>query len=117
MFSCGRIEEAETLFNEVQQHKLDMICCGLVDAILKSDRAMAMGDYKTVEMNYLKVLERAFPKPDNLGKLVTHYGLGEVYEKLQDNNKAIFHYQYCADFGGETAIKQSAIEKLQYLSR
>ena len=115
LFSYGRTEEAEELFNEVQQQKLDMMSYSLVDTILKGDRAMARGDYKTVEMNGLKLLERSVPKLDNLGKLVVHYGLGEVYEKLQDNENAMIHYQYCADFGGETAMKQSAIEKLQYL--
>jgi hypothetical protein len=39
--------------------------------------------------------------------------LGEVYEKLHDKEKAVTYYQYCATHGGETAIKTSAIEKLQ----
>ena len=115
LFSYGNFEEAELLFNETQKQKLDIMCSGLADAILKSDRAMAMGDYKTVEAYNLKLLERSFPKLDNLGKLVVHYKLGEVYEKMQDNSKAATYYQYCADFGGETAIKKSAIEKLQHI--
>ena len=115
LFSYGNFEDAENLFNEIQKQKLDIMCIGLVDAILKSDRAMAMGDYKTVEAYNLKLLECSFPKLDNLGKLVVHYKLGEVYEKLQDNSKAATYYQYCADFGGETAIKKSAIEKLQHI--
>ena len=115
LFSYDRLEEAEALFNEAQNQKLDFMCSSLVDAILKSDRAMAMGDYKTVEMFNLKMLERSFPKLDNLGKLVVNYRLGEVYEKLQDNGNAMAYYRYCANFGGETAIKNSAIEKLQYL--
>ncbi len=115
LFVYDKKEEAEVLFNETQKLKLDAICNGLVDAILKSDRAMAMGDYKTVEAYNLKMLERTFPKLDKLGKLVVHYELGKVYEILQDNEKAIFYYQYCAENGGETAVKKSAIEKLQYL--
>ena len=75
---------------------------------------MAMGDYKTVEAYNLNALQRSFPKLDNLGKLVVHYKLAEVYEKLEEKNKSIIHYQYCADFGGETAIKTSATEKLQH---
>ena len=116
LFSYEYIEEAELLFNEVQKQKLDFMCNGLADAILKSDRAMAMGDYKTVEAYNLQLLERTFPKLDNLGKLITNYKLGEVYEKLQDSSKAATYYQYCADFGGETAIKKSAIEKLKHLN-
>ena len=115
LFSYGKKEDAENLFNEIQKQKLDIMCNGLVDAILKSDRAMAMGDYKTVETYSLKMLERSFPKLDNLGKLIVHYKLGEVYEKLQDNEKALSYYQYCVNNGGETAIKVSATEKLQYI--
>ena len=113
LFSYGKTQEAELLFNEIQKQKLDIICNGLVDTILKTDRAIAMGDYKTAEAYNLKMLERSFPKLDNLGKLIVHYTLGEVYKELQDNHKAIAYYQYCVDFGGETSIKKSAIEKLQ----
>ncbi len=113
LFSYDRTEEAEQLYNQVKTKKLDLMCNSLVDVILKSDRAMAMGDYKTVEAHSIKMLERSFPKLDNMGKLVVHYRLGEVYEKLQDNSKAIAHFEYCASYGGETAIRKSAIEKLQ----
>ena len=113
LFSYDKKEDAEVLFNEMQKQKLDIISAGLVDAILKSDRAMAMGDYKTVEAYNLQMLARSFPKLDNLGKLIVHYKLGEVYEKLHDKEKAVTYYQYCATYGGETAIKTSAIEKLQ----
>lgn len=113
LFDYGKTQEAEALFNEVQSEKLDFMCTGLVDTILKSDRAKAMADYKTAEAYNLKLLERSFPKLDNLGKLVVHYQLGEVYEKLQENEKAVAHYQYCVNFGGETEIKKSAIEKLE----
>ena len=117
LFSYGEVEEAEFLFNEVHKQKLDLMSSSLADAILKGDRAMAMGDYKTVEIHKLKMLESTFPKPDNLGKLSIHYTLGEVYEKLQDKDNAITHYQYCVDFGGETGIRKSAIEKLEHISK
>ena len=113
LFSYGQRQEAEALFDETRKQKLNITCSGLVDIILKSDRAMAMGDYKTVEAYNLKVLERSFPKPDNIEKLICHYQLGEVYEKLKETDKAIPCYKYCVDFGGETAIKTSATEKLQ----
>lgn len=112
MFSYDKYKEAEALFNEIQKQKLDIASKSLVDGILKSDRAMARGDYKTVEMYNLSMLQRTFPKLDNLGRLVVNYKLGEVYEKMQDIDKAITYYRYCADFGGETAIKTAAIEKL-----
>ncbi|MBE6563570.1 MAG: hypothetical protein E7660_07520 [Ruminococcaceae bacterium] len=115
LFSCGRTYEAESIFVEVQKQKLDFACISLVDAILKSDRAMAMGDYRTAEAHFLKMLERSFPKLDNLGRLIVNYKLGEIYEKLEDIEKATSYYRYCASNGGETTIKISAIEKLQLL--
>ncbi len=116
LFSYGEIQAAETLFNEIQKQKLNMFCSGLVDIILKSDRAMAMGDYKTVEAYLLKTLSRSFPKLDKIEMLISNYQLGKVYEKLQETDKAITHYRYCVDCGGETAIKTSAIQKLQRIN-
>lgn len=117
LFAHGETEKAETLFNETQKQKLDIMCSGMVDGIFKMDRAMAMGDYKTVENFACKTLERPFPKPDNLEKLMFHYKLGEVYEKMQNNEKAVLQYQYCAENGGETALKISSSEKLQRLEQ
>ncbi len=116
LFSYGQNQAAEILFNEIQKQKLNIVCSGLVDIIIKSDRAMAMGDYKTAEVYYLNTLGRSFPKPDKIQTLLSNYHLGEVYEKLQDTDKAIKHYRYCVNFGGETAIKTSAIEKLQHIN-
>ena len=115
LFSYGETEEAETLFNKIQKQKLNITCSGLADVILKSDRAIAMGDYKTAEVFFLNTLERSFPNPDILDKLICHYQLGEIYAKLQDNDKAIEHYEYCASFGGETAIQKSVSKKLEIL--
>jgi len=116
LFSLGRKDEAEALFNDLQAQKLDILSRGMADAILKSDRAMAMGDYKTAENYNLQLLERTFPKLDNLGKLITHYNLAEIYEKTGDNAAATVHYKYCADFGGETAISTSALRKLREIN-
>lgn len=116
LFSYGEIQAADILFNETQKQKLNIICSGLVDVILKSDRAIAMGDYKIAEAYHLKTLARSFPKLDKIETLLSNYHLGKVYEKLQDTDKAIEHYQYCVNFGGETAIKTSAIENLQHMN-
>ena len=117
LFSYGEIQEADILFNDIQKQKLNIVCSGLVDIVLKSDRAMAMGDYKTVEAYHLKTLSRSFPKLDKVDLLVSNYQLGKVYEKLQNTDKAIEHYQYCANFGGETAIKIYAVEKLKHINK
>ncbi|MBQ9737299.1 MAG: hypothetical protein IJV86_02700 [Clostridia bacterium] len=113
LFSYDMIDEAEAIFTETRTSKQNFICQALSDAIFKSDRAMAMGDYKTVEAHNLKMLSQTFPKLDNLSRLIIHYKLGEVYEKLQSYEKAILYYKYCIDNGGETAIKKSAKTALQ----
>ena len=113
LFSYDMIDEAEAIFTEARTSKQNFICQALTDAIFNSDRAMAMGDYKTVEAHNLKTLSQKFPKLDNLSKLTLHYKLGEVYEKLQNYEKAIPYYKYCIDNGGETAIKESAKSALQ----
>ncbi len=113
LFSYGRTEEAEALFFEAQREKPNAVCRLMIDNIWKSDRAIAMGDYKTAEQHLLGQLSKAFPELDNLGKLVTHFSLGVVYEKLAENEKAAEHYRYCAENGGETAIKESAITALE----
>ena len=74
---------------------------------------MAMGDYKIAEAENLRLLEQTFPKLDNLGKLLVHYELGKIYENLDNTEKAVTHYQYCVEFGGETAIKESAKEAIK----
>ena len=115
LYSHGRVEEAEALFTEARAGKLDMMSQGLADAIMKSDRALALGDYKTAELYNLQMLSRTFPKPDNLNKVVLHIQLGKVYEKLQDTEKAVNHYRYCAEHGGETAMKAEAKAALERL--
>ncbi|MBE6662311.1 MAG: tetratricopeptide repeat protein [Ruminococcaceae bacterium] len=113
LFSYNRINEAEAIFTEARTSNQNFMCQALADAIFRSDRAMAMEDYKTVEAHSLKTLSQTFPKLDNLSKLILHYRLGEVYEKLQNYEKAISYYKYCIDNGGETAIKASAKSALQ----
>lgn len=61
--------------------KLNLMCKALIDVILKSDRAMAMSDYRTVELHNLKMLEQTFPKLDNLEKMITHLQAGRGLRK------------------------------------
>ncbi len=115
LFSYDKIDEAEAIFTEARAAKQDLLCQTITDIVLKSDRAMAMKDYKTVEAYLLKALSQTVPKLDPLSKLTLHYKLGEVYENLQDCANALTHYQYCAEHGGETAIKASAVAALERL--
>ncbi len=116
LFSYGMTEQAEALFAEVHNQKTDYMAQAVIDGILKGDRAMALGDYTIAESYNLQLLERKFPKLDNLSLLVVHHTLGELYEKTQKIEKALEHYRYCADNGGETALRESAkaaLERLQ----
>ena len=117
LFSYGRVEEAEQMFDELRRQKLTPLCNLMADQILKSDRAMAMGDYQTVAAHCQRLLEQSFPKPDPLGKVILHFTLGEAYEKQQEPQKAVSHYRYCADRGGETAIRSAANEALERLGK
>lgn len=117
LYAYDKKKEAEELFMETQKSKLDWMSNALVEAILKCDRAIAFGDYAVAEEYNLKMLERSFHKLDNLGKLMVHFKLGELYEKKQNNEKAIPYYQYCVNYGGETTLKRVATEKLQEITR
>lgn len=115
LFDCGRTDEAEALFEEVRNTKMNFVCQTLSDAVLKGDRAKAWGDYKTVESYNLKQLEQSFPRLDNAGRLVVNFSLAEAYEKMGNIEKAIQYYKYCAENGGETAVKISAQNVLENL--
>lgn len=116
LYDCGRTEEADKLFEETHELKLDIMAKALSDGIINAERAIAKGDYKLAELYYLKSLECTFPKPDNLSKLIFHYELAKLYEKMQENEKAIPHYQYCAENGGQTAMRESAKLALERLA-
>ena len=115
LFSNDKNEEAEALFQSLQGVKLDALSYYMLDSVLKSDRAQAKGDYKVAETYNLTLLSKSFPKLDALGKLFVHNSLAEIYLKLEEIEKAKEHYQYCVEFGGETAIKTNAIIMLEKL--
>lgn len=115
LFDAGRAEEAEALFFELRREKLDLLTQALANAIMVGDRAKAIGDYKTYEESRLRQLGSTFPKLDNLGRLVLHFGLAEVYEKQGKLDAATEHYRYAAENGGETAIREDAAAALARL--
>jgi len=116
LYGDGQTEQAEQLLQDTQKLRFNAVANMLYQFILQTDRAIATGDYKIAEACYIKALEQTFPKPDSLSKLLCHYSLGEIYEKTGDIDKAISHYQYCAENGGQTVIKRDACEKLKELT-
>lgn len=117
LFSLGERDEAEELFQKAQIAGLNFLGKFLADEILKSDRAIAMGDYRLVEAHYLKKLNESTPALDNLGKLIVHHALGEIYDKTGEHGKALVHYGYCAKGGGETVFKRTASEAMERLQK
>lgn len=115
LFVAGKIEEAEALLFTLRTGKLDILSQTLASAILEGDRAMAIGDYKTVEASRLRQLDSRFPKLDNLGRLAVHYDLAEIYMKMGNTESATLHYRFCAENGGETVLRENAIAALEWL--
>ena len=117
LFAYGQKEEAQALLVEIQGQKLGVLSTAMMDIIIKTDRAMAMGDYETAKAYYLQMLENESKKSDNYAKLAGNYKLGEIYEKLNDKEKALTYYKYCAENGGETAIRPLSVSALERLSQ
>ena len=115
LFCYGRVDEAEAIYDEAKSTKSDPISLSFIDMIQNTDRAKAIGDYKTVVNYNLRRLEQKFPKLDNLSDVVLRYSLAEAYEKLGDTENAVTYYRYCAERGGETAMKSSAKAALERL--
>jgi tetratricopeptide (TPR) repeat protein len=116
LFDAGQNDEADALFFELRRGKPDMLSQALANAILEGDRAKAIGDDKTYEESCLRRLNCPFPKPDNLGRLVLHFNLAELYEKRGEVTDAVEHYRDCAENGVETALREKAIAALQGLT-
>ena len=117
LYIYGDVAQAEELFAAARSQKQDVMCQTLTDAILKSDRAMALGDYATVEAYTQQMLARKFPKHEPLTLLLLHLQLAEVYEKTQRIEQAIEHYRFCAQNGGETVFQRNAQAALARLEQ
>ena len=117
LYSYNQTAAAERIYNECLATKLNTACREFADAVGKNDRAKALGDYRTVEAYNLNLLDRTVPKQDNLSKLVIHHTLGEVYELMGEKKNALEHYRYCVDNCGETAMRITAAEAIQRLTK
>lgn len=115
LFGCGRVPEAEALFAEARAAELNWLGRKLVDTLLKTDRAKALGEYETAMTYYRQLLERQSHRMDNLNRLMLHFELGDLCEKVQDPQNAVLYYQYCVSYGGETGIKTAAEAALERL--
>ena len=115
LYGKGQKEEAEQLYREAQNGKLDFMTKATADVVLKTDRAMALGDYATAEAYFKQMLAQSFPKHPPLSVLIAHYNLGKIYALTNHPEKAKEHVNYCLENGGETAIKAKTAEILDFL--
>ena len=108
LFSIGRCEEAEVIYRDVVSSPLDMMSKHLCDVVMRSDRALAMGDDTTAEAHFQQVLTGKFPKPTPLSILYSHYRLAQICHRTGRTEEAKRHLNDCIANGGETALQQQA---------
>ena len=116
MYEYGMCDEAEKLFLETQRGKLTLVQVGLVNNVIKHERAMVRGDYNIAESSMHEIIGRDFPKPNNSELLVCHWRLAKIHMEKDEIDLAIPHLDYCATSGGETAIRTEAMKKLSELT-
>ena len=108
LFDAGRFDEAEGIYRDVLSKNLDMMSKALADAVMKSDRALALGDDTTAESFFRQSLTQKFPKPTPLSTLSAHYHLAGICYRTNRIEEAEEHRNYCIQKGGETVIQQKA---------
>jgi len=113
LYETGKIDEAEELYKEVLNSKIDFMATAILDVVTKSDRARALGDFTLAEMYYKQKLISTFPKPAPLDLIESHFILADIYFKTDRKEEAKTYLEYCAQNGGETKIRLDAIERLK----
>lgn len=112
LFGAGMVEEGEKLYAEAIKENMDMMTKSTADLVLKSDRAVAMKDYVIAENFFKERFNQKFPKITPLVSLVTHYYLAKIYLETNKEKEAEEHLNYCIKNGGETTIKDDALNLL-----
>lgn len=116
LFSFGEAEEGEKLFAKANESALGLSDRNFSDVILKCERAMAFGEFKTAQAYLTHVASRNSALDTPLLKFSAHLDLARIYEKLGDAENAVLQYRYCVNNGGEMPAKElavAAIERLQ----
>ena len=112
LYNMEKTEEADLIFAEVQKEDLPLPLKGLSEILIKSDRAMAYGDYLMAEKYFKDRISAKFPHNTPLSKLYTHINLAKIYIKTDRPDEAKAHIDYCIQNGGETAIPRDAEKML-----
>jgi len=112
LYANGRIAEADQLYAEALQQKMDMAARATADLVLKSDKAMAIGDYATAEAFFRQLLERRFPKNPPLSVLTAKFALGKICAATGRADEAGPYFTYCVRNGGQTSMQREAEQLL-----
>lgn len=115
LYDMSMVEEAEAIYGEVASSKLDFATKMSLDAVIRGDRARALGDYVTAEAYFKQNLDASSKNTDPCTLLNCHINLGEIYVAKGEGEKAREHLCWCAENGGETAVKTKAEEMLKNL--
>ena len=116
LYANGKVEQAEKLYTELLNTKLDIMAAAVMNALTNADRAMARGDFATAEAYFNRTLTQAFPKPNPLGVVQTHFNLATIYLKTDRTEEAKTHLDYCIAHGGETFFQSQAQTLRNHLS-
>lgn len=108
LYDAGETEVAERLYTEAIGEKMDAFTRSAADMIVKSDRAMAYGDYATAEAYYKRILSAAFPKPAPLIVVTLKFHLAKICLETDRREEAKEYLSYCVENGGETGMKNEA---------
>lgn len=108
LFSASRFDEAESIYREVINENMDIITKNLADTVMKTDRAMFLGDYTTAESYYRQTLTQKYCPATPLYKLSAHYSLAKICYKTDRQEEAEEHRKYCIENGGETGLQRTA---------
>ena len=113
MYENGDIEGADALIAEAEKRNDGAELKALADDMRKSARAKALNDFDTEEKYYNGLLSaKGIFKADNAAALFAHYRLYDICKKTGRERESLEHLQYCAEYGGKTAIARRAKKKL-----
>ncbi len=108
LFNYGKFDEAEVTYRDLTTKDLDMVSKTLMDTVMKSDRAIALGDDATAEAYFRQSLTQTFPKPTPLSVLYAHYHLAKICQRTNRAEEALEHLHYCIQNGGQTGTQREA---------
>lgn len=114
LYASGKTDVAENLFHEIESINPRGIIKTNFNELRCIDRAMVSEDYALAEDYIRKKLAKPSLIPNSM-ILIYHWNLYCICVKTDRENEAAIHLKYCAEHGGETAIKQKAKEMLDKL--